>query len=71
MLLLLLLQFNTYTSGAMVKNLSANGVGKILWVEKIWRRKRSPTPVFLPSKSHGQRSQMGYIVHGVTKGQHD
>ena len=27
------------------------------WVEKIpWRRKRKPTPVFLPGKSHGQRS---------------
>ena len=28
-----------------------------LWVRKIpWRRKRQPTPVFLPEKSHGQRS---------------
>ena len=27
------------------------------WVGKIpWRRKRQPTPVFLPGKSHGQRS---------------
>ena len=27
------------------------------WVGKIsWRRKRQPTPIFLPEKSHGQRS---------------
>ena len=30
------------------------------WVEKIpWRRKRQPTPVFLPKESHGQRSLVG------------
>ena len=29
-------------------------------VRKIpWRRKRQPTPVFLPGKSHGQRSLVG------------
>ena len=32
------------------------------WVENIpWRRKWQPTPVFLPGKSHGQRSLAGYI----------
>ena len=30
-------------------------VGKI-----PWRRARQPTPVFLPGKSHGQRSLEGY-----------
>ena len=31
------------------------------WVGKIpWRRKRKPTPVFLPGESHGQRSLEGY-----------
>ena len=35
-------------------------VGKILW-----RRKWQPTPVFLPGKSHEQRSLVGYTVHGV------
>ena len=31
------------------------------WVRKIpWRRKRRPTPVFLPGKSCGQRSLVGY-----------
>ena len=33
----------------------------IPWVKKIpWRRKWQPTSVFLPGKSHGQRSLMGY-----------
>ena len=31
------------------------------WFGKIpWRRKRQPTPVFLPAESHGQRSLVGY-----------
>ena len=30
------------------------------WFEKIpWRRAQQPTPVFLPGKSHGQRSVAG------------
>ena len=32
------------------------------WAGKIlWRRKWKPTPVFLPGKSHGQRTLVGYI----------
>ena len=35
------------------------------WVGKIpWRRKRQPTPVFLPGKSHGQKSLVGYSPWG-------
>ena len=35
------------------------------WVGKIpWRRKWQPTPIFLPEKSHGQRSLMGYRPWG-------
>ena len=35
------------------------------WVGKIpWRRKWQPTPVFLPEKSHGQRSLEGYSLWG-------
>ena len=31
------------------------------WVRNIpWRRKWQPTPVFLPGKSHRQRSLVGY-----------
>ena len=37
------------------------------WVGKIpWRRKWRSTPVFLPGKSHRQRSLVGW-VHGVAK----
>ena len=35
------------------------------WVEKIpWRMKWQPTPVFLPGKSHGQRSLVSYSPWG-------
>ena len=35
------------------------------WVGKIpWRRKRQLVPVFLPEKSHGQRSLAGYSPRG-------
>ena len=38
------------------------------WVREIpWRRKWQPTPVSLPEKSHGQRSLVGYTVHGDAK----
>ena len=31
------------------------------WIREIpWRRKWQPTPIFLPAKSHGQRSLVGY-----------
>ena len=30
------------------------------WIRKIWRMKWQTTPVFLPGKSHGQRSLVGY-----------
>ena len=39
--------------------------GFYLWVQKTpWRRKWQPTPVFLPGKSHGQRSLVGYSPWG-------
>ena len=31
------------------------------------RRKWQPTPIFLPGESLGQRSLVGYTVHGVTR----
>jgi len=35
------------------------------WVRKIpWRKKWQPTPGFLPGKSHGQRSLVGYSLWG-------
>ena len=44
------------------------------WVGKMpWRRKWQPTPIFLPGKSHGQKSLAGYSPWGrkevdMTKG---
>ena len=50
----------------MIKNLPANAGDRFdSRVRKIhWSRKRSPTPVFLPGKFHGQRSLAGYGLCG-------
>ena len=57
----------------MVKNLPADTGDTRCefdpWVRKIpWRRKWQPAPIFLPRKSHGQRSLVGYSP-GVMKSQ--
>ena len=55
-----------FPDGSVVKNLLANtgdprDADSIPGVRKIpWRREWQPTPVFLPGKSHGQRSLVGY-----------
>ena len=36
-----------------------------------WRRKWQPTPVFLPGKSHGQRSLVDYSSWGGKRVRHD
>ena len=42
------------------------------WVEEIPRRRKwQPTPVFLPGKSHGQRSLTGYSPWGHKRAGHD
>ena len=42
------------------------------WVGKIpWRRKWQPTPLFLPGKSHGQKSLEGYSPRGLKRVGHD
>ena len=50
----------------MVKRLPTSGrPGFNPWIRKIpWRRKWQPTPVFLPGKSHGWRSLVGYSPWG-------
>ena len=53
----------------MVKNLPANKETQEMWVQSLspenpWSRKWKPTPVFLPGKSHGQRSLTGYSSWG-------
>ena len=39
-------------------------VGLILGLRDTWRRAWQPTPVFLPGKSHGQRSLGDYGLWG-------
>ena len=62
-------------SGSVVKNPPADAgdardAAFHPWVRKVhWGRRWQPTPVFLPGKSHGQRSLAGYIVHRVAKSQ--
>ena len=42
------------------------------WVGKIpWRKKWESTPVFLPAKSHGQRSLAGYSPWGCKRIRYD
>ena len=42
------------------------------WVGKIpWRRKLQPTPIFLPGKSHGQKSLVGYSPWGYKRVRHN
>ena len=62
------------SSGSTVKNLPAMQemwrCGFDPWVRKIsWRRKQisNGTPVFLPRKSHGQRSLVGYSPWGCKR----
>ena len=55
--------------GAVVKNMPAMQQTQRHrfdpWVGEIpWRRTWQPTPVFLPGKSHGQRSLLGYSPCG-------
>ena len=48
-------------SGSVVKNLPAEAGNSAPWVRKIpWKNKWQPTSIFLPGKSYGQRSLVGY-----------
>ena len=56
-----------FSGGSVVKNTPANAKRCRFdpWVGKTpWRRKWQPSPVFLPGKSHGQRSLAGYHPWG-------
>ena len=77
-LVLYFLSFNKGLSGGTVtKNPHANAgdtrdkgsVPGLIRRKIPWRRKWQHSPAFWPRKSHGQRSLVGYIVHGVTKSQ--
>ena len=57
-----------FPGGTVVKNLPANS-GFDPWVRKIpWRKKRQPTPVFLPERFMGREAWRA-TVHGVAESQ--
>ena len=57
--------------GTVLKNLPANE-GNTGLIRKIpWRRKWQPTSLFLPGKSHGQKSLAGYSPWGCKRTGHD
>ena len=59
-------------SGSAVKSPDANAGDARFnpWLGKIpWRRQWQASLVFLPGKSHGQRSVAGYSSEGVSKNQ--
>ena len=65
-----------FPHGSVVKNLPAKEAMRVRrfgpWVKKIpWRGKGQPSPVFLPGKSHGQRSLAGYSPWGSITIRHD
>ena len=66
---LLLRREKGFAGGSVEKNSLANAGHRRhrfnLWVRKIpWGRRWQLTPVFLPGKSHGQRSLVGYSSWG-------
>ena len=61
-----------FPGGSVVKNLP-DIAGDAVLIPGLgrWRRKRQPTPVFLPGKSHGQRSLVGCSPWGHIREGHD
>ena len=54
-----------FPGNLVLQNLQCRRLGFDPWVGKIpWRRKWQPTPGFLPGKSLGQRSLVGYSPWG-------
>ena len=65
-----------FPGGSVVKNLPATAgdvrdAGSISRSGRSAGRKWQPTPVFLPGKSHGQRSLAGYSLWGHKRVGHD
>ena len=63
----------SHTAGSAVKTppADAGDLGLISRVVKIpWTRKWQPAPVFMPGKSHGQRSLVGYGPRGCKRIRH-
>ena len=57
--------FPWWLSGKESTTCNVEGASSIPWSGKTpWRRKWQHTPVFLPGKSHGERSLVGYSPWG-------
>ena len=61
-----------FPGGSVVENPPANAgdVGSIPGQEDLLEKEMQPTPVFLPGKSHGQRSLAGYSRWGHKRVRH-
>jgi len=62
-----LIDIEGFPGGSVVKSLPGNAgdAGLIpVSLQITWRRKWQPTLVYLPGKSHGQRSWVGYSPRG-------
>ena len=62
-----------FSGGSAVKNSPAIQATRVESVGQMipWRRKWQLTPAFLPEKSHGQRSLVGYSPWGCERVGHD
>ena len=64
--------YGSFSGGSEAKNPSAMQETCVHWVRKIpQKRKWQSTPVFLPGKSHRQRSLVGYSPWGHKRVGHD
>ena len=63
----ILIYHKGFPGGSMVKSLPANAgdVVQSLGQEDPLGKEMTPTPIFLPEKSHGQRSLEGYSPCGL------
>ena len=62
-----------FPGGSVVKNrlpIQEKWVRSLGWEDPLGR-KRQPAPVFLPGKSHAQRSLEGYSPWGCKRVRHD
>ena len=63
LLCLLHWQVGSFTTNATSEACNSGDTGSIPGSGRYpWRREWQPTPVFLPGKSHGQRSLVGYSL---------
>ena len=60
-----------FPGGSVVSSNSPASAGDVGSIKIPWSRKWQPTPIFLPEKSHGQRSLVAYSPWGHKRVGHD